>query len=151
MATADITTVSTVEMLGAGSVASFELDPVGAAGTYTDFCNLREIPEILFEDEFVESTSICDKERSYVTDLSSPIDVDLLFKDLPADADHNTLMQAAQDRLTRKMKITLVNGRTAIYELQFSGYGIGAAQTSEFVYIATKARISKKPTYGLVS
>ena len=120
---------STIAVIGAGTTLSFE-DP-SSKGTYIELDEARTIGAIGEQGEFVETTPIKKKTRTYIPGLKTPPDKEITGNDVPGDANQETFLQLAKDNATVNMKVELSNGRVGTFTLALAGWQINEPQGGE--------------------
>lgn len=120
---------TTEAIIGAGTTLSFE-DPDNT-GTFLELTEARAIGAIGQQGEFVETTPIKAKTRTYIPGLKTPPDKEITGNDIPGDAAQEKFLNLANSNATVNMKVVLSNGRTGAFVLALSGWQINEPQGGE--------------------
>ena len=119
----------TVAIIGAGTTLSFE-DPA-KSGTFKELVEARTIGAIGEQGEFVETTPIAAKTRTYIPGLKTPPDKEITGNDVPGDVNQEAFLKLAKDMATVNMKVTYSNGRTGTFAMALSGWQMNDPQGGE--------------------
>lgn len=133
---------SEVEVLGAGTKFEAELDPQGAAGTFTTIETVLGFGEIGQDGELVQTTPICETSHTYIAGMQDGKELAIVMNDKPGNATHESFVTKGQNKETIKIQVVYPNGRTAKFAMVMTGFSIQEAQLNEQVKCGLKGKIS---------
>lgn len=115
--------------LGAGSKLSFE-NPY-SPGIFLLLDNAMSFGQTGEKGEFIETTPISKKTKTYTRGLKTPPDREFVFQDIPADPNYQLYLAAVKDEdnvTSIKHRIDYSNGRRAEFIVIMNGFMLDEAE-----------------------
>lgn len=134
-----VTVVATKPVQGAGSVVQFSFDD---GTTYKKIPYVEQIPQVGTEGEFVDVTPIDELVREYIPGIRGAQQWIIAFRDVGADPDQDSLIDAAQNQSTVKARITYSSGRVADFSVSCNGHYAAEVGLEAVLMHAVKGQIT---------
>ena len=135
-----VTTVADIETKGAGSVVEMSFDD---GATYLEIRGIASIPRVGDEGSFIEVQDISEVVRRYIPGIKTPPEWELAFRDIASNADHQTLIDAADGNGSIvKVRVTYANGRRANFDLALNGHYGEEVEFEGVLMHAVKGQVS---------
>lgn len=136
-------------LIGAGTTLAFE-DPENA-GTYLDLIHATSIGSVGKQPEFVETTSIASKDRTFTKGMNTPADKQITLNDVPGDAVQDKFLKLADVGETLKMRVTYTTGRVGKFSMVTGGYMVNEPQNNSTLTVTVYAKQSGSTEWGITT
>ena len=142
------TVVASAEVLAQGTVLELSTDD---GVTYNVIPGVESVPRIGTEGAFVEVQAIDELTKRFIASIKSPPEWELPFRRVGNSAVQDSLISAAQNAQTVKIKATYQSGDIADIDLVLNGYFAESAEQGDTVQMfAVKGQQSGDAVFSKV-